>query len=283
MKNKFSPFVLSALLFATSFWSMAQENPAIKSTPTLTLELATRMMEVAARRAEELNEAVTIVIVGTDGLPLTIRRHEESPSVIYEQALQSAQSAWIEKKETGSGLPILSRSHRLGGIGVAGADQNLNKKIGRTAVEIFEETLQNNVPVQSAKMELLKIILYVRAWEIAETADFYRNAIGLQQMNPENKTGWIVFNTGTVNLCLRAKDRTSIRVKTTNLAIYGGTREEVKALHARLIEDGYKVTTDINPKMDKTMGRLREEKTMTTFWIKDPAGNTVQIESLRTN
>jgi len=241
------------------------------------------MMEVAARRAEELNQTVAVVIVGTDGLPLTVRRHEGSPGIIYEQALQSAQTAWIEKKEIDSGLPVLSGSHRLGGIGVSGASDNQNREIGTVALNIFKETLKKNIPVQAAKMELLKIILYVRASEMPETTLFYKEAIGLQQLNPPADTGWVVFDAGTVNICLHAKDKTSVRNKATNFALYTGTREEVAALHTRLAKDGYKVTRDINPEKDKTMGRLRNEKTMTTFWIKDPAGNTVQIESLRTN
>ena len=118
---------------------------------------------------------------------------------------------------------------------------------------------------------------------MAEATEFYRKAIGLQQMNPPMDTGWVVFDAGTVNICLREKDKTSLRPKITNLALYSGTREEVENLHARLIEDGYKVTSNINPEYDKTMGRLRHNNAMTTFWIKDPAGNTVQIESLRTN
>jgi len=129
--------------------------------------------------------------------------------------------------------------------------------------------------------------------------------MGLQQMNPPANTDWVVFDAGAVKLCLISKDKNSIRNKATNFALYSGTRKEVAALHARLeatnfalysgtrkevaalharlAKDGYKVTRNINPEKDKTMGRLRHEKTMTTFWIKDPAGNTVQIESLRTN
>jgi len=278
MKNK---FVCLAILFAASFWGISQETPVLKSTPTLTLELAERMMEVAVRRADELNEKVAIVIIGTDGLPLTIRRHEETPGLMYEQTLQQAQSAWLEKTKTESGLPILSGGQRLGGIGVGGATRNM--EIGNAALEIFSETLKKKIPVQSADKELLKIILYVRASEMPETTHFYKEAMGLQQLNPPADTGWVVFDTGTVNICLHTKDKNSARDKATNFALYSGTRREVADLHARLIEDGYKVTSDINPKMDKTMGRLRHEKTMTTFWIKDPAGNTVQIESLRTN
>jgi hypothetical protein len=44
----------------------------------------------------------------------------------------------------------------------------------------------------------------------------------------------------------------------------------------------YRTTSEINPEREKKMGILRHEKDMTTFWIKAPAGNTVQIESLRT-
>ncbi len=283
MKNIFTYFALFALLFVAPFWSSAQDNPVLKSTPTLTLELATRMMEVAARRATELNEKVTIVIVGTDGLPLTIRRHEESPGLIYEQALRRAETAWLEKKETDAGLPVVVSNQRIGGIGVSGAPKDLNREIGNAALQIFEETLENKIPVQSADKELLKIILYVKRNEMAETVAFYRDAIGLQQLNPPADTGWVVFDTGAVNICLKEKDKTSLRDKATNFALYSGTRDEVEALHTRLIEEGYKVTSDINPEKDKTMGLLRHEETMTTFWIKDPAGNTVQIESLRKN
>ena len=279
MKNK---FVCLAILFATSFWSTAQENPALKNTPTLTLELAERMMEVATRRADELNQTVSIVIIGTDGFPLTLRRHEESPKIVYEQAIESAQAAWLNEKETNSGLPITSDNQRLGGIGVGGATQGLNKEIGAAALDVFKEILAKKNPVQTANKELLKIILYVRRSEMLETTDFYREAIGLQQLCPANLT-WNEFEAGGTTLCLHVKDKNSLRKKTTNIALYSGTREEVEALHSRLVKNGYKVTRDINPERDKTMGRLREEKTMTTFWIKDPAGNTVQIESLRTN
>ena len=283
MNNPLARLTFLILLLVAPFHGVGADNPVLKSTPTLTLELASRMMEVAARRAEELNEGVTIVIVGTDGLPLTLRRHEDNPEIIYEQALHCAQTAWLDKKETASGLPIVLRNRRLGGIGVSGATQNQNKEIGRTALDVFTETVKKKIPVQSAKMELLKIILYVRGGEMAETTRFYQKAIGLQQLNPPADTGWVVFDAGTVNLCLHTKDETSTRKKATNFALYSGTREEVAALHARLAKDGYKVTRDINPEKDKTMGRLRHEETMTTFWIKDPAGNTVQIESLRTN
>lgn len=280
MKNKPALLLILALLFAAPLWSSAQDVPVLKNTPTLTLELASRMMEVADRRAEELNQAVSIVIVGTDGLPLMVRRHEEAPGLVYEQALQDAQAAWLDKKETAAALPVLSGTHRLGGIGVSGAAPSKNKEIGRSALEVFNETLKKKIPVQTAEKELLKIILYVRPSEMTEVADFYREAIGLQQVVAYSN--WVEFEAGTANICLHEKDKNSVRAKATNFALYSGTREEVAALHARLIEDGYKVTSDINPEKDKTMGRLRHEEAMTTFWIKDPAGNTVQIESLRT-
>jgi len=282
MKQPFIRFALLALLL-TPFWSIAQDNPALKSTPTLTLEVANRMMEVASRRADELNEKVAIVIIGTEGLPLTIRRHEETPGLIYEQALARAQDAWLEKREIDAGFPVTLQNQRVGGIGVSGALLDQNREIGIAALDIFKDILKKRLPIQNTDKELLKIILYVKRSEMPETTHFYREAIGLQQLNPPADTGWVVFDTGTVNLCLREKDKSSARDKATNFALYSGTREEVTALHARLIKDGYKVTNDINPEKDKTMGRLREEKTMTTFWIKDPAGNTVQIESLRTN
>lgn len=280
MKQRFIQF---SILLAIPFLGISTEVPSLKNTPTLTFELADRMMDVAARRAEELNQAVSIVIVGTDGLPLNIRRHEDCPGLFYEQSIQKAQTAWLEKKETESSLPLIVGNQRVGGIGASGAAQNLNKEISRAGLEVFTKTLNQKIPTQTANKELLKIILYVRAWEMTETADFYRNAIGLHQMNPPANAGWIVFDAGAVNICLHVKDKNSVREKATNFALYSGTREEVAALHARLIDDGYKVTRDVNPERDKTMGRLREEETMTTFWIKDPAGNTVQIESLRTN
>jgi len=140
-------FILFTLLLAMPLLGVGAENSVLKNTPTLTLELATRMMDVASRRAEELNEKVSIVIVGADGLPLTIRRHEENPGLIYEQALGNAQAAWLEKKETVSGLPVLSGNQRLGGIGIAGASENPNKEIGTVALNIFKETLKKNIPL----------------------------------------------------------------------------------------------------------------------------------------
>ncbi len=282
MKNKYTHFALLALLFAAPLRGVAQEDsPALKQTPTLTLELATRMMEVAARRAHELNKKVSIVIVGTDGLPLIVRRHEENPGLIYNQALKRAQTARVG--QGGAGLPIAWKDQSIGGIGVGGADDAASREISAAAIGIFTDTVAKRVPVQNADKELLKIILYVRASKMPETVAFYKKAIGLQQLNPPADTGWVVLDAGTVNICLREKDKTSMRNKATNFALYSGTRNEVKALHARLIEEGYKVTRAINPEKDKTMSRLRNEETMTTFWIKDPAGNTVQIESLRTN
>ena len=281
MNNPLTRLTFLILLLVAPFHGVGADNPVLKSTPTLTLKLASRMMEVAVRRAEELKASVVIVIVGTDGAPLTIRRNENCPGVLYEQALQSARTAWLDKTETGGGIPLLLSRQRVGGIGVSGSLPEKNREIGKTALDIFTQALQKKFPIQRSTKELLKIILYVRASEIDETAEFYKKAIGLPQLTAFSD--WKEFDAGPVTLCLHEKDKSSPRDKATNFALYSGTREQVAALHARLIEDGYKVTSDINPEHDKTMGRLRHEETMTTFWIKDPAGNTIQIESLRTN
>ena len=282
MKLRTLLIIILHVLIAPLYGMSSENNPALKSTPTLTLELATRMVEVAARYAEELHHTVGIIIIGTDGFPLVLRRHEETPGIVYEQTLKSARSAWVSKKETESSFPIIIDGQRLGGIGVGGATQSINKQIGTEALSVFHETVAKKSPVLSANKELLKIILYVRRSEMLETTDFYSNTIGLHQRSSSNLT-WNEFEAGSVTLCLHVKDKNSSREKATNIALYSGTREDVKALHARLIDQGYSVTSDINPKRDKTMGRLQEKATMTTFWIKDPAGNTVQLESLRTN
>lgn len=284
MNHTLIRYSLLLLLLATApFSAKGQETSAselvvLKSTPTLTLELASRMINVAARRATELNEKVTIVIVGTDGLPLAVRRHEDSPGMVYEQAIEQAQTAWL--KNRGDGLPLTWKQLRVGGIGVCGAPDQMNREIAAAALDVFNGALNKKLPVQSAGKELLKIILYVKPSEIIETATFYREAIGLQQLT--TYPDWIEFDAGTANICLREKDKSSARDKATNFALYSGTREDVERLYKNLLEAGYKATTDINPEHDKTMGLLRNERTMTTFWIKDPAGNTVQIESLRT-
>lgn len=270
---------IALLLGILPFMSRGAENSVLKQTPTLTLKMASRMIEVAVRRADELNEQVTIVIIGTDGLPLTLRRHESSPGIIYERALQQAEDAWLENK--GPGTQILWEKQRIGGIGVSGASETSNQEISTVAYDVLIEAFTNKNPVLCSNKELLKVILYVRASEIIETADFYRDAIGLQQLSPSAAYGWIVFNAGAVNICLREKDKTSLRNKATNLALYSGTRKDVEALYNRLLEAGYNEKNQINPERDKTMGRLQQSEAMTTFWIKDPAGNTIQIESLR--
>ena len=289
MKKNLSTLLL-VVLCAAPLHKLCASDAIIKQTPTLTLELANRMMKVAARRAEELDANVSITIIGSDGLPLAIRRHEENPHAVYEGSLRKAEAAWYNKKETGNenahplisekgGVPVVWNEHRIGGIGVCGAQPNIDREIATAALDVFQDALDENFPVQSARLELLKIILYIRASEFEETADFYRDDIGLQQLTTWED--WIEFEAGTANICLRAKDKSSARTKATNLALYSGTREDVAALHARLTEAGYKEFNAINPERDKTMGRLRHEEEMTTFWIKDPAGNTVQIESLR--
>ena len=278
MKNQYLRLTLLSLLLTAPFWSAAQNTPALKNTPTLTLELAARMMEVATRRATELNSKVCIAIIGGDGLPLTIRRHEEAPGFIYQQALEQAQSAWLDN--TGPGLSLAWNQHRIGGIGVSGASEKPSREIATAALDVFNHAIKKKLPVEPAPMELLKIILYVKPSKMEEASTFYREDLNLQQVTTFDN--WIEFEAGTVSLCLSEKREWSRRDKATNFALYSGTREEVEALYGRLIEKGYKVTSDINPERDKTIGRLRHEELMTTFWIKDPAGNTVQIESLRT-
>lgn len=262
--------------------SVGAQDSILKQNPTLVTILAERMQEVAVRRADELNQKVAIVIVGSDGLPLTTYRSEDAPGLFYEQALEQAKKTWLTKNETPGGLPVVWKNHRIGGIGVAGSSSDSqNSDIAQSAKDVFTTTLSQNIPIQSPARELLKIILYVKPSKMEETAEFYRDAIGLPLT--VNFGNWKMFEAGSVSLCLSLKeDDRSLRDKATNFALYSGTREEVAELHERLEQAGYRTTSDLNPEREKTMGVLRHERMMTTFWIKDPAGNTVQIESLRT-
>ena len=138
---------------------------SLRSRPTLTLEIAQALAEVAAAHIAANGFAMFVAIVDDAGTPLHVVRHNDAQSASFEVALAKAQAAVRFRRATRAfedrvirdgrvnlmslpgivavegGLPLLVGGQVVGGIGVSGGTGVEDGEVAAAAADRLPDLL----------------------------------------------------------------------------------------------------------------------------------------------
>ena len=141
-------------------------------------------------------------------------------------------------------------------------------------------------------VELRKTIIYAEEDQCEELTLFYHDDLNIPYTNNiNNDYSWVEFETGSCHLCIHHNNKREKAYKggVINIVLYADTKEKVISLHKTFIDKNYIETPLIGTKNNKHLApkqiseiidweALNGEQ-MFSFWVCDPIGNIVQIES----
>lgn len=186
---------------------------------------------------------------------------------------------------------------QVGEIGAGGGGPETDGQTGEAGLGVSKQALEaTNADGEAASGGVMtKFIIYAEKEEINGLAEFYRDIIGLTPIGYLNP-GWNHFDTGNGRLCMHHNNLyrgTIAGPRHSHIVIAKGkTRRDIENMHAAICAAGYRVLKDDPEDMTKKVPMKQKEispvwtgkdgksgKDTYTFWLLDPVGNMVQIES----
>ncbi len=177
--------------------------------------------------------------------------------------------------------------------GFAQAEQS-SKAVGTTATkcQLEEEKKQNGIKqVSCLTINMIKTVFYVNKDKWEENCKFYTEVLSLPYVVGPNKF-WVEFGSGNCRICMHHnetkdgeiyKEVRNYSLKGNHIALEVGSIDNVKQMYNRIAKMDYTKGNEIMPKNENELGKLfswgDKEQEYFSFWLIDPNGNVIQIET----
>ena len=133
---------------------------------------------------------------------------------------------------------------------------------------------------------IIKNILYVDADQFEAMANFYQKGLGIPAVycDPAN-LGWAEFDTGSTRLCFHGNphyktDLSGDHMKYNHIVLCAGDIETVSGLREKFVQNGY-AEKELYDVERGEVSVLVEHEAYVVFWVSDPMGNMIQVESVQ--